>query len=199
MPVKNTGMDIKKPPTAHTLVMADFCRYLLDRPLGADGECTNFTAKRNCIAHTSKQQRFNESVNAHNASVTSYTTANSSGALVAGADIFSKNKSASSASSRLTRHNKAREVKASSVAALVLRFLAVDGRGGGMPVALPFASFGGDATGMGETTDTGAAVVAGCAPPGLTLAEVPPTECFEESRVDTLRGRWWCGRRGMFW
>lgn len=168
------------------------------RPLGAEGECTNFTAKRNCIAHTSKQQRFNDNVNAHNANVTSYTTANSSGALVAGADIFSKNNNARRASSKLTRHNKASEVKASSVAALVLLFLTVAGRCGGMPVAFPFASFGGDATDKGATTDTGAAFAAGCAP-GLTLAEVPPTECFEESRVDTLRGRWWCGRRGMFW
>lgn len=28
LPVKNTGIDMKKPPTAHTLVIADFCRYL---------------------------------------------------------------------------------------------------------------------------------------------------------------------------
>lgn len=117
---------------------------------------------------------------------------------MAGAEIFSRNNSASSASSRLTRHSSASDVSASSVAARVLLFLATAGRRGGRPVAFPFASFGGDATGMGATTDTGAGVVAGCAP-GLTLADVPPTECLEESRVDTLRGRWWCGRRGMFW
>lgn len=167
------------------------------RPFGAEGECTNLTAKRNCIAHTSRQQRFNESVNAHNANVTSYTTANSSGALVAGADIFSKNSSANSASNKLTRHSNAKEVKASSVAALELLFLTEVGRGVWTPVAFPLAILGGEATGMGATTDTGAAG-GGCAP-GLTLAEVPPTECLDESRVDTLRGRWWCGRRGMFW
>lgn len=92
-------------------------------PFGAEGECTSLTAKRNCIAHTSRQQRFNESVNAHNAKVTSYTTANSSGALVAGAEIFSRNSNASNASSKLTRHSSAKEVRASSVAALELRLL----------------------------------------------------------------------------
>lgn len=167
------------------------------RPLGADGECTSFTANRNWMAHTSRQQRFSESVNAHRANVTSYTTANSSGALVAGADIFSRNSSASNARSKLTRHSRARDVRASSVAARVLLALAVAGLLG-IPVAVPLASLGGDATGMGVTTGTGAAFVGGWAP-GLTLADVPPTECFEESKVDTFSGRWWCGRRGMFW
>lgn len=197
MPVKNTGIDIKKPPMAHTLVIADFCRYLFVRPFGAEGECTSFTANRNCIAHTRRQQRFNDSVNAHNANVTSYTTANSSGALVAGAEIFSRKSSASNASSKLTRHSKANEVKASSVAARTLLGLIMV-RGGITPVAVPFASLGGEEIGTGATTGTGAGGRTGWAP-GLTLADVPPTECLDESRVDTLRGRWWCGRRGMFW
>lgn len=166
-------------------------------PFGADGECTSFTANRNCIAHTRRQHRFNDSVNAHNANVTSYTTANSSGALDAGADIFKRKSKASNASSKLTRHSNANEVNASSVAARVLRFLVVVGLGTGRPVAVPLAIFGGEATGIGATTGTGGGT-AGCAP-GLTLAEVPPTECLDESRVDTFSGKWLCGRRGMFW
>lgn len=114
---------------------------------------------------------------------------------VAGADIFSRNNSANNASNKLTRHNKASDVRASSVAARELLDLDVEGLVAGTPVAFPLASFGGDETGIGATTGIGAA--GGWA--GLTLADVPPTECFEESKVDTLRGRWWCGRRGMFW
>lgn len=106
-----------------------------------------------------------------------------------------RNSSASSANSKLIRHSRAKDVRASSVAALVLRTLVEAGLAGGTPEAVPLASFGGDATGTGVITGT---VVGGCAP-GLTLADVPPTECFEESRVDTFSGRWWCGRRGMFW
>lgn len=169
------------------------------RPFGAEGECTNFTANRNCIAHTRRQHKFSDNVNAHNANVTSYTTANSSGALVVGAEILSRNKSASSASSRLTRHSSANDVRASSVAARALLLLSAIGRACNSPGAFPLASFGGDATEMGATIDTGALLDAGACPPGLTLAEVPPTECLEESRVDTLSERWWCGRRGMFW
>lgn len=139
------------------------------------------------MAHTNRQHRFSESVNAHNASVTSYTTANSSGAVVAGADIFRRNSKASSASSRLTRQSSASDVKASSVAALVLLarvgFL-------GAPCAVPLGSLGGECTGIGAIA---------CWLLGLTLADVPPTECFEESSVETLSGKWWCGRRGMFW
>lgn len=74
--------------------------------------------------------------------------------------------------------------------------LEVPCRGAGAPLAFPFAIFGGEAAEAVAITGTGGAW--GCAP-GLTLADVPPTECFEESRVDTLSGRWWCGRRGMFW
>lgn len=169
------------------------------RPFGARGECTNFTANRNCIAQTRRQHKFRDSVNAHNANVTSYTTANSSGALVVGAEIFSRNKSASSASSKLTRHNSANDVRASSVAARALLLLSATGLAWDSPVAFPLASFGGATTGIGATTDIGALWDGGACPPGLTLAEVPPTECLEESRVDTLSDRWWCGRRGMFW
>lgn len=155
------------------------------RPFGAEGECTSFTANRNCIAHTRRQHKLRDSVNAHRANVTSYTTANSSGALVAGADIFSRNSKAKRANSRLTRHKSARDVNASSVAALKLLDLP------GLvlvwaPFAFPLAIFGGDATGIGATTETGALAV--CCP-GLTLAEVPPTECLEESNVETLRGK----------
>lgn len=106
--------------------------------------------------------------------------------------------SANRASSKLTRHRRASEVRASSVAARVLRLRLGAGLVAGTPGAVPLAIFGGDATGTGATTGTGAGASGGWAP-GLTLADVPPTECFEESRVDTLRGRWWCGRRGMFW
>jgi hypothetical protein len=169
------------------------------RPFGADGECTNLTANRNWIAHTRRQQRFSERVNAHNANVTSYTTANSSGALVAGADIFSKNSNANNARSKLTRHNKAKDVSASSVAARVLLFRAGAVRFDANPGAFPLAIFGGDTTGIGPITGIGGATVGGGCAPGLTLAEVPPTECLEESNVETLRARWWCGRRGMFW
>lgn len=84
------------------------------------------------------------------------------------------------------------------MAARVLRLLEAVGLEIGTPVALPLASFGGDTTGIGVTTGIGATAAGGCAP-GLTLADVPPTECFEESSVETLSGRWWCGRRGMFW
>lgn len=28
LPVKKTGMEMKNPPTAHTLLIDDFCRYL---------------------------------------------------------------------------------------------------------------------------------------------------------------------------
>lgn len=41
------------------------------RPLGAEGECTSFTANKNWIAQTNRQQRFNDNVNAHRANVTS--------------------------------------------------------------------------------------------------------------------------------
>lgn len=188
---------MKKPPTAHTLVIADFCRYLFVRPFGADGECTSLTANKNCIAHTRRQHRFSDNVNAHSANVTSYTTANSSGALAAGADILSRNSSASNARSRLTRHSSASEVSASSVAALLLLLLTVAGRGAGSPGAVPLPIFAGEVSVTGTTTGT-AEAVAGCAP-GLTLAEVPPTECLDESSVDTFSGKWLCGRRGMFW
>lgn len=93
------------------------------------------------------------------------------------------------------RHSKAREVKASSVAALL--FFLNDAARDGTPEAFPFGIFGGDATGIGAITGR-VAVWLGC-PPGLTLADVPPTECFEESSVETFRGKLWCGRRGMFW
>lgn len=71
--------------------------------------------------------------------------------------------------------------------------------GTGAPVAFPLASFGGEATGIGESTGIGAGGSGGGGAPGLTEADVPPTECLEESSVETLSGRWWCGRRGMFW
>lgn len=38
---------------------------------GVAGARTNLTANRNCIAHTNKQHKFNDSDNAHNANVTS--------------------------------------------------------------------------------------------------------------------------------
>lgn len=44
----------------------------------AGDELTSFTAKRNWMAHTSKQHKFNESERAHRASVTSNTMAYSS-------------------------------------------------------------------------------------------------------------------------
>ena len=43
------------------------------------GARISFTANKNCMAHTSKQHKFNDNDNAHKASVTSYTIAYSSG------------------------------------------------------------------------------------------------------------------------
>lgn len=80
---------------------------------------------------------------------------------MAGADILRRKSSASSASSRLTRHRRASEVKASSVAARVLRLREGAGRVAGNPGALPFAIFGGDATGIGATTGTEAGASGG--------------------------------------
>lgn len=64
---------------------------------------------------------------------------------------------------------------------------------------MPFAIFGGEDTARGVRAVTGRVAGAAVCAPGLTLADVPPTECLDESRVETLRGKWWCGRRGMFW
>lgn len=166
-------------------------------PFGADGEFTNFTANRNWMAHTNKQHKFRDNVRAHNANVTSYTTANSSGAEVVGAEIFSKNNSARRASSKLTRHSSASDVKASSVEAFALFPLLTCCRGCGAPWAIPFGILGGATGAMTGIGAGGGPCVCWWCPPGLMLAEV--CECLEESKVETLRGRWWCGRRGMFW
>lgn len=81
---------------------------------------TSLTVNKNCMAHTKRQQRFNDNVNAHNANVTSYTTTYSSAvitvncsarnssliSLAVTGDIFSKKINDSSASNRLTRQSK---------------------------------------------------------------------------------------------
>lgn len=70
IPVKKMGIEMKNPPTAHTLLTLDFCKYLFPLPVVA-GARTNLTANRNWMAHTSRQHRFNDSERAHSASVTS--------------------------------------------------------------------------------------------------------------------------------
>lgn len=90
LPVKNMGMDMKNPATAHARLTLDFCRYLLvlkqrrsiskliygrhldltHRPLLSEA-LTNLTANRNWIAQTSRQHRFKDKESAQRASVTS--------------------------------------------------------------------------------------------------------------------------------
>lgn len=70
LPVKNMGIDIKNPPTAHVRLTLDFSKYLLSLP-SKFGDLTSLTANRNCMAHTSKQHRFRDNDKAHNAKVTS--------------------------------------------------------------------------------------------------------------------------------
>lgn len=70
LPVRNIGMDTKNPPTAQALLRLDFCRYLLPLPPSV-AAFTNFTAKRNWMAQTSRQHKFRDRDKAHRARVTS--------------------------------------------------------------------------------------------------------------------------------
>lgn len=78
------------------------------------GALTSLTANKNCIAQTSKQQRFNDNDSAHKANVTSYTMAKSSGDVGPGGgggsrppgDIFKRNIKESSANSKETANRK---------------------------------------------------------------------------------------------
>lgn len=79
---------------------------------------TSLTVKRNCMAQTRRQHKFNESARAHSARVTSYTIVYSSGLIrllgvTVNGEIFSRKISESSANSRDTRHNRPRLVRVS--------------------------------------------------------------------------------------
>lgn len=115
MPVRKTGIDMKNPLTAHVRLALDFSRYLLSRPSNM-GERSSLTANKNCMAQTSRQQRFSESERAHSASVTSYTIIKSSllklrvsaSSRLFG-EIFSRKISESSANSKETERESERK------------------------------------------------------------------------------------------
>jgi len=132
-------MDKKKPPIAHTRVIDAFFRYLVVRILPWL-DLTSLAAKRNCMAHTNKQDRFSDKVRAHMATVTWYTVLDSSlvrklsMGLLAGKGlpgmIFSKNTRDPRASKSDTRQSSARDwiisfTPASAVRSMKLETFAV--------------------------------------------------------------------------
>lgn len=191
IPVKNTGMETKNPPTAHILVNADFFRYLL--VLSPSGESlTSLTAKRNCTAQTSRQQRLRDKERAQSARVTSYTRTYSSGemtvswsdrrksftsAAVTG-EILSMNTRDRRARSKDTRQSRPREVSIS---------LTPGSRRGSCLDAGEMLLGGGCL----EMLSPPLAILGTLAiPRGLTLLELPPNECLEVLRVETFKPVW---------
>lgn len=197
-PVRKTGTDTKKPPTAHTLDTEDCRRYLLilSSPLG---DLASLMAKMNCAAQMRRQLRSRESVRAASASVTSCTLSASCGSGVSS----TRKVSASSASRSEVRHSRPSEVSAPrepvervsvmkrgmSPAERLLARVALDRSAGGM----------GDRCEMCDRSvrcewsrDWSRPVVrVTVVVPGLTEPELPPTECFDDDRELMLSAGGW--------